>query len=457
MSGKLIKLLTIALALTAATALAGEDHTEHITGPFASGPEVTKECLECHEDAAADIMKTSHWTWTSEQDCPKRGKVDRGKKNALNNFCVSVVGNWPRCTSCHIGYGWKDDTFDFTDQSKVDCLVCHDTTGTYKKNPKGAGAPNKDVDLLYVAQSVGMPNRHTCGSCHFFGGGGDKVKHGDLDTSLFNPTPSIDVHMSKDGGDMLCQDCHKTKDHSIEGHALVVSPRGRKHAGHTLECNSCHEGEPHSEPRLNKHMERIACQTCHIPTFAKALPTKIHWDWSTAGDLDREAVSDEYGMSDYNHKKGSFKFGKDIVPAYKWFDTTGHAHLMGDKLDPTKVTELNWPTGSKEDPTSKISPFKIHTGRQIYDTKNNYLITPKLFGKGGYWKTYDWNKASELGMKASGLEYSGEYGFTDTIMYWSINHMVVPAEQALNCLDCHGSKSRMDWAALGYEKDPMDM
>ena len=58
-------------------------------------------------------------------------------------------------------------------------------------------------------------------------------------------------------------------------------------------------------------------------------------------------------------------------------------------------------------------------------------------------------------MKASGLAYSGEYGFAETAMYWPINHMVAPKEKALKCDDCHGEKGRMDWAALGYGKDPM--
>ena len=32
-----------------------------------------------------------------------------------------------------------------------------------------------------VAQNVGLPARENCGGCHFYGGGGDGVKHGDLD------------------------------------------------------------------------------------------------------------------------------------------------------------------------------------------------------------------------------------------------------------------------------------
>jgi hypothetical protein len=37
----------------------------------------------------------------------------------------------------------------------------------------------------------------------------------------------------------------------------------------------------------------------------------------------------------------------------------------------------------------------------------------------------------------------------------AINHEVVPAAQALRCLDCHREGGRMDWAALGYDGDPL--
>ena len=118
---------------------ANEEHAQ-ISGPFKSPMEVTQKCLECHEEAAHDVMQTSHWTWELEQEITGEGNVFRGKKNAINNFCISINSNWSRCTSCHISYGWKDASFDFTDQSRVDCLVCHDQTGTYAKAPKTAAS-----------------------------------------------------------------------------------------------------------------------------------------------------------------------------------------------------------------------------------------------------------------------------------------------------------------------------
>ncbi|KAB2853378.1 MAG: cytochrome C, partial [Anaerolineae bacterium] len=49
----------------------------------------------------------------------------------------------------------------------------------------------------------------------------------------------------------------------------------------------------------------------------------------------------------------------------------------------------------------------------------------------------------------------GQYGFAPTTSYWPQTHMVAPAEDALQCVDCHGENGRMDWEALGYPGDPM--
>ena len=167
----------------------------------------------------------------------------------------------------------------------------------------------------------------------------------------------------------------------------------------------------------------------------------------------------QYGKPTYNKNKGNFIWGKNVVPTYAWYNGKGGAYLPGDKIDPASVTKLSWPEGDIGDMKAKIYPFKVHKGKQIYDTKHNYLITPKVFGKKGdpdaYWVNYDWQKAAAAGMKATGLDFSGEYGFAPTEMYWRINHMVVPAANALGCLDCHGDNGRLDWQALGYKADPM--
>ncbi|MCG9738322.1 tetrathionate reductase family octaheme c-type cytochrome [Shewanella insulae] len=436
-------------------AVADNPHKEAIQGPFTQGSQVTEQCIECHEDHAKDFMKSSHWTWELEQELPGR-TVKRGKKNAINNFCTSISGNEPRCTSCHAGYGWKDNNFDFSDMTKVDCLVCHDTTGTYIKDPAGAGEVLAKVNLERVAQNVGMPVRDNCGTCHFYGGGGDAVKHGDLDSSMAYPDKATDVHMDTDGNDFQCQTCHTTEQHQITGNAMGVSPGGQNDIG----CENCHDSAPHANKRLNTHTASVACQTCHIPFFARNEPTKMSWDWSTAGS-DQEETVDEYGKHTFMKKKGSFVWGKMVKPEYAWYNGKADAYMAGDKMDPTKVTKLTAPLGDIADKTAKIYPFKVHRGKQIYDKKQNIFVTAKVYGKGGYWKEFDWDKAAKLGMEANqalaqqGIKYSGEHGFAETEMWWRINHMVSPKDQALKCNDCHNKGKRLDWQALGYEGDPM--
>ena len=73
--------------------------------------------------------------------------------------------------------------------------------------------------------------------------------------------------------------------------------------------------------------------------------------------------------------------------------------------------------------------------------KNNYLIQPKTVsthpGDSAYWNEFDWQKACAAGMNEVGLPYSGEFGFTNTNMYWPVNHMVAPAKKAVTCSECH--------------------
>ena len=176
------------------------DHKELVKlAPGADALAVTKNCLSCHEKEGQAILKSAHWKWRGPspftQGNEKRN--DLGKHfNTINNFCINLNSNWPRCTSCHIGYGWKDANFDFKDMNRIDCLVCHDTTGAYKKAPANAGFPEKGLDLVKVAQNVGRPSRATCGmNCHLVGGGSDGLMQGNAQAHASSLQKADDVHM----------------------------------------------------------------------------------------------------------------------------------------------------------------------------------------------------------------------------------------------------------------------
>ncbi len=420
------------------------DHSAFFSKPFASGQEVTKACLECHEEEARTLHDTPHWLWLGkEEQVPGTDRRLRmGKKNLINNFCISIEGNWPACTKCHAGYGWKDETFDFDDYTRMDCLVCHDHSGTYAKSK--AGLPRKDADLLAAAKSVDYPSRAACGSCHSYGGGGLAVKHGDLDTTLDYPDATDDVHMGRE--DFLCIDCHGGHGHDIRGKAISVSTNNEN----GVACTDCHTTTPHNDARLDDHVDRVACQSCHIPFFALSIPTKMWWDWSKAGDDTRKD-----DIHHYLKIKGEFRYEMHVTPEYYWFDGTADRYLAGDRIPDNGPVQINHPRGANRGPGAKIWPFKVHRAKQPYDTENRTLLAPITAGKGGFWHDFNWDQAFRLAVPYTGIPYSGHYGFVESEMYWPINHMVQPKEYALHCVDCHGAQGRLDWKALGYSADPM--
>jgi len=111
--------------------------------------------------------------------------------------------------------------------------------------------------------------------------------------------------------------------------------------------------------------------------------------------------------------------------------------------------------GSRGD--GKIYPFKYFAGVTPYDSGNNTMAVPNLFPNNAedtdaYWKGYDWNAALASGMAYTGAEYSGEYGFVDTVFMWVQNHQVAPAANAVQCEECHTANGRLDFAALGYDE-----
>lgn len=476
--------LSAAQALAAApmSSKSTADHSKfkELKGPFASGSEVTKVCLSCHTEAGKQVMGTRHWTW--EYTNPDTGQK-LGKKTMLNSFCIGDRSNEAFCQACHIGYGWKDKTFDFHNESKVDCLACHNSGG-YKKPPgmagevptertelpPGSGKFIDPVDLAMVAQHVGKTRTPNCGTCHYNGGGGDGVKHGDLDSSLNKASKELDVHLaSKAGGGagFTCATCHQSDGHQIAGSRISMTasdPHGPLLRGDTVHagrnaatCQSCHGDKPHKQPSLsvellNNHTNKLACQSCHIPEFARGgVATKMSWDWSTAGRLTPEGKpiqkKDEHGHVIYDSKKGDFKLAENVVPEYLWFNGTVNYTTQDMKIDPTQVVKINRFMGSPDDPKARIWPVKRFQGQQPYDKVHLQLLVPHTAvpDDTAFWFNFDWNKALQTGATATGQPYSGQHGFVKTEMLWPITHMVAPSKNAVACASCHtgATKSRL--------------
>lgn len=406
-----------------------------LRGPFASGYEVTAQCVTCHQKQADDFMTTIHWKWqgptpqlVAADGVTARNPGTIGKRNLINNFCVATASNDKRCDQCHAGYGGDPDAtkpqksarnysgYDPADAGsdssiplarRVDCLVCHsDPTAGYTKDPKNFGNPAATVNLATAARNITMPTRTNCGSCHFFAGGADNVKL--MGTSLKNPSVAIDVHM---GRGVECSNCHAAPGHQFKGAGIHVPANVQR-----ASCEDCHGSGPHTGKvsggeALDTHTAKIACQTCHITKFSRGQFGKVDWDWSTAGDNTRGVAGvvttkvNDLGVPDsagtavtaYDYIKGDFVWKRNIAPTYAWHDGRSTHMTIDDRfdasglgLDPvddsTRIT-LGAPVATRTTANAKIFPFKVMRGRQgVYvNGANSFVLVANLFGPNGLW------------------------------------------------------------------------
>jgi octaheme c-type cytochrome (tetrathionate reductase family) len=431
------------------------DHSKHeiLQKDFKSGEEVTQACISCHSEAEKQFHKTIHWTWLAD---PSEKQREYGKAgNSLNNFCISTNKNADAsCLACHPGWGTSKD-------SPVNCLVCHSKTnmnfdeamtdiqGFIEEDDEESIEIAREIqaELRDAAQNIGLPARKNCGSCHFYGGGGDGVKHGDLDTSLAKPSKSLDVHMGVDGQDFTCTRCHTTTLHNISGRVYTrPAATDRKSLVEDdlttkITCESCHTAQPHkSGDKMNQHTDKVACQSCHISEFARVNPTKMSWDWAQSGKLKdgkKYKTKDEFGKYDYMSIKGQMTWAKNVEPEYFWYNGVIKSVTATDKIDPSGVVKVSWPVGEQNDSDSRIYPFKVHKGNQPYDKVNQTLLMPLLSSKKGYWDHLNWIEALTVGQESMGLPFSGEFDFVETSYVFPITHMVAPKEQSLSCSECH--------------------
>ncbi len=436
----------------------GYDHSdayEHYEG--------TATCLECHEEEAESFFHSQHYQWRGETPDLVNGKGRRlGKLNTMNDFCTSPGANWignvensqgkvlaQGCSKCHAGLGKRPEPELSREQlENIDCLICH--VSGYRRDlyEDADGNPEwrpilwrNQYGLDAVSKRISMPKRKMCLRCHSGAGGGPNFKRGDIEYALVECDREYDVHMGTDGGDMACVDCHEGEDHRVLGRGADLA--GTDRPGERLSCENCHDAEPHGVTVLDHHAGRIACATCHIPTFAKTDATDMSRDWSTPKYIEDK---DKY--------TATIDMQSDVIPAYAWWNGQTRHQLMGEKVKVQKdgTVYMMSPDGSKKDKQAKIYPFKLHLGRVPVLEDERWLVpigVEEFFGDGDIH-----HAVLEGGHYQYGLE-DFEYDWVDTKRWMGIFHGVVPAAKALTCLDCHSEGGRMDWVGLGYGEDPV--
>ncbi len=431
----------------------------------------------------------------------------------INTYC-GTHENSPRftCAGCHVGNGRfpqaelpVNEPARTEELSNIDCMMCHQTQ--YSRFPTGPfttlslvapganGLPDPSLDPILLSGSDGVPaldpvtqdflfepadsesqapsmsisrleaartvhrtRRESCLNCHAKAGGGDGTKRGDLSTALVDPPLQIDMHMSSSGEGMTCSSCHDAGGHRVFGRGVDLRPND---VAEPFSCESCHQ-RPHgdfsntSPESRDRHAMRVACQSCHIPTYAKGVPTEVSRDWEHP-HFSPAACNGRGGWLPEEAKAG------DLKPTYAWFDGTSEVYFLGESLEdvPTKTLAdgslayvLGKPNGDVSAVGAKIHPMKEHVSKSARHLASNELIGHSTFE---FFRT-----GSFVGAVEKGLEQDGRAGDAYDVVpvhtYQTINHGVEVADHALECGDCHddreydGGPARMDLQVnFGYE------
>ena len=417
-----------------------------------SGPNT---CLACHTDKAFEVHGSVHYQWSGDptyitnSSLPRQGKA----AGAVNAYCVNILGNWKSCSNCHVGLGAQPSSATTQDQlGNIDCLVCHQSQ--YKRvKVNGVFVPdtaNMSITMDQAVRQVHKPQRANCLQCHAKGGGGDGYKRGDLALAhTATRDRSFDVHMATTGANLSCQSCHKTSGHRIAGRGSDLRPTD---LDATVNCSTsvCHPNKAtsrgHKTTAVNKHVAKVACQTCHISVYARNASdtaateaTETHRDWRQR----------HLTLTGQIHP--TITLQNNLKPVYRFWNRYSEGYSLGDTthIDPVTGYYLtSQPVGGINDLASKLYPFKFKTAAQPLATALHRLIA---LDTSIYFATGNYDAAVKQGLINMGFNSGEPYTTATTAEYQLITHEVRPSSQALTCTQCHGSSApQMNLKELGY-------
>ena len=407
-------------------------------------------CLSCHAAKAQEMLQTTHYQWVGQApDMVNGASILQGKlTNAVNSYCINIEGNWQMCGTCHIGRGQRPDDAG-SDLENIDCLMCHNSDYAVQRIRLDSGTMGiADPDDSLV-RNIHAPNRANCLACHAKAGGGDGVKRGDLSlATIDNADRHFDVHMNIDRSDLNCQACHVFEDHKVIGKGSDLRPTDDPDRGSEVSCLTCHSDKNspngHDTDKINDHVARVACQSCHIPEFAKTA-TETYRDWRAHHDGSPADGSATPGHP-YSEKIAN------LIPVYAFWNRTSDNALLGDDASRTYDARTDtWPTSRPvgDVTAGKLYPFKYKTAMQPKTRADHRLIpldTYEYLSVTGNVAT-----AIEKGLTTIGYQADTVYDWVITDTYQLLNHGIEPASNALSCNDCHGG-SRMDLQVdFGYQ------
>ena len=206
-----------------------------------------------------------------------------------------------------------------------------------------------------------------------------------------------------------------------------------------MTCQQCHTTAPHTtNAELNEHTARVACQTCHIPRFAKAaVGTEMSRNWTTPH-------WNPAGCNGQGAWIGQEVKGYNVVPTYKFWNGQSDIYNFGETISPTSgVYNMAKALGTIQD--SKLYPVKVHTAVQPLHNASSRIVQYDVLWQ---FMTGKYEEAATRGVSFMGL--SGPYSWVNTSADQLITHGVEPKANALQCAACHDTNIQMNLQTLGY-------
>ncbi len=439
-----------------------------------------ESCTMCHQDALDEITHSVHWNLASPvrnvQGLPDSswwGMVNRecalaGSTSPSNwvsatdgKFSVQAAG----CGICHIGslvsppMPGKPSTT--AEKNTVDCLVCHakeydwskraalvtDSTGTHW---------GQDRSMEAALSITKTPTNEACLRCHEHSFSHD-YKRG----TPF--TPENDVHAA---AGLECVTCHVTDHHKIAKGMNESDMVANDLPDVAVTCSNCHGDNPHhgkNAETLNAHLDKIACQTCHITqvsgiayeNWGKPVKDNINGKYSELSKFDKIPSNPNLYVPTDTIRMGH--------PSYIW-------NAPNTKDQKNAQSWMAFATATMNTPNAKIFPVRGLTQIMLFDKNLKMWQAPGMAfmkqdpqmakfplllapNREVYNKTGDVKKAIDAGMKpyeAMGLKWSGEWMPMQVpgTSYISVNHGI--QKDGLSCNSCHSKNGVMDFKALGY-------
>ena len=444
------------------------------------GYDGVQTCTMCHQDALDEITNSVHWNIASSirnvqglPDSSKWGMVNRecalAGSTPISNWTASTNGKFSvqsaGCGVCHIGSlsspPMPGKAVTEEEKNTVDCLVCHaekydwSKRATLIKDSTGVHW-GEDMSLKAALSITKTPTNEACLRCHEHSFSKD-YKRG-------TPyTHENDVH-AKDG--LSCITCHTTEHHKIAKGMYESDMVANDLPDVAVDCSNCHGDNPHQGrigETLNAHINKIACQTCHIPqtsgiayeNWGKPIKDNTHGKYSELSKFDKIPSNPNLYVPTDTIKMGH--------PSYIW-------RVPNTKDQKDAQNWMAFATSNINTPGAKIFPVRALTQVMLFDKKLKMWQAPGMaFLKNDpkmakfplllapnrevYNKTGDVKKAIDAGMKPyekMGLKWSGDWmamQVPDT-SYISVSHGI--KREGLYCNSCHSSHSVMDFKALGY-------